>query len=198
MCSPDYNAYTNEQNIINRVSQTQRVCGGHLHISYPSLDYNKSMKLIKALDLLISVPLVILEPSSERKLLYGKAGSFRYKEVSKELNIIEYRSPSNFWLTSENMMRFVYQQIIKAVEFVETDQVITNELDIINAINDNDGPKALEILSDYNIDLDANLIEELEILTPEVKVLEPNELITEEDLENDSIQHTYENDSLGG
>ena len=203
-CSPDFNAYTLEQNTFSRPNQTSRSAGAHLHCSYPGLNYDKAMKLIKAMDLLISVPLVILEPSSERKLLYGKAGSHRFKEVSNDLCIIEYRSPSNFWLTSETMMRFVYQQIIKAVEFVETEQIITNELDIINAINDNDGSKALEILGDYNIDLDDSLIEELDYFkenptSKRVVLLGKNELVSEEDLSKENIEHTWDdNDSLGG
>lgn len=170
-CSPDFNAYSQEQNIITRNSQTLRSTGGHLHIAYNGLNYTKALKIIQALDLFISVPLVILEPSSERKLLYGKAGAFRYKELSKELKIVEYRSPSNFWLTSEELTRFVYQQIIKAVEFVESDGIITNSQHIIDAINNNDEVKAIEILEDYNIEI-------LEL--------------------QDNRSNFYENDSLGG
>lgn len=190
-CSADFNAYTEEVNHITRNSKTLRSTGGHLHCSYKGLNYPKAMNLIQALDLFISVPLVLMEPDSERKTLYGKAGAHRFKQVNKNLCIVEYRSPSNFWCSSEKLMRFVYQQIIKAVNFVEEDGVITNPLDIINAINDNNSGKAREIIDDYNIEIDKSLLE--------TKENKSRELISEEDLvENNEIPTIYENDSLGG
>lgn len=183
-CSADYNAYTQEQNVIVRKSQTLRSCGGHIHVSFPGLNYEKALKVIQALDLFVSVPLVLLEVDSERKQLYGKAGAFRFKEVNKDLSIVEYRSPSNFWLSSEKFTRFIYQQVIKAVEFVEDDGIITNPLDIINAINDNSETKAKEILEDYNIEINEELF--------------PDKVILKGSIDSDNRESIYTNDSLGG
>lgn len=189
MCSPDFNAYTQDQNIFSRDSETRRSCGGHLHISYPELNYKEGLKLIQALDLFISIPLVFLEPDSERKTLYGKAGAFRPKELQDKTFIIEYRSPSNFWVSSEETMRFIYKQILKAIKFVKEDGIITNPEDIIKAINENKADKAKEILNDYNIEVPNSLI--LVDSTSEEEAI----VVLKEKKE---IPTLFDNDALGG
>jgi hypothetical protein len=174
-CSPDFNAHTGDENKVVKGVPTLRSAGAHLHCSYTGLTPELAIKLIKALDLLISVPLVLIEPDSERKKLYGKAGAFRLKQLKSGNYIVEYRSPSNFWLSSEDTMRFVYQQMIKAVEYVSLGGDVTNPDDIVNAINNNDKELAKEIISDYNMDI-------------------PNSLLPI----SKNVELNYENDSLGG
>jgi len=177
-CSPDYNDYSKEQNIVERNSQTLRSARAHLHVSYDGLTVDKAINLIKLLDLFISVPLVVIEPDSERKQLYGKAGAYRVKTLKDDTVIVEYRSPSNFWLTSDETMKFVFEQIVSAIDYQETyDGKVTSPMDIITAINTNDVDRANEIIEDYNIEI-------------------PKELMPEGTKE--PVPYNYENDSLGG
>ncbi len=161
--------------MITKGVPTLRSAGAHLHCSYPGLDQIKGLALIKALDLYISVPFVLMEPDSDRKKLYGKAGAFRFKELPSGQYIVEYRSPSNFWLTSEELTRFVYRQMMKAIDYIEAGGEVTNPDDIVKAINTNDKDLAQEIIDDYNIEIPLSLL--------------PNSI---------AVENTYDNDSLGG
>lgn len=77
-CDPDFNAWLNgKENVVGRPDKVSRCAGGHLHCGYDDFNDETNMLLIKALDLFISVPLVLMEPDNERKKMYGKAGSFR-------------------------------------------------------------------------------------------------------------------------
>lgn len=82
-CDPDYNAYTHEENFVDSDDIQQKGAGGHIHIGYdnPSADVN--ILLIKAMDLFVGVPSVLLDSDRLRKKLYGKAGCHRMKVYGK-------------------------------------------------------------------------------------------------------------------
>ncbi len=153
-CEPDYDAYTCNQNHVERLYPLGRSCGAHIHIGYDNPNMETSLDIIKAMDLFISIPLIILEPESLRKTLYGKAGAFRFKPKYG----VEYRSPSNWWLTNDDSMKWVFESTLKACNFINEGSIITNEEDIIKAINTNDKILAKDILDDYNIELPSDLL----------------------------------------
>ena len=84
-CDPDYNIYTLKQNVVDTKL---------LHAENIRTDF------------FIGLPLTIVERESQRKSFYGKAGSFREKEYG-----IEYRTPSNIWLSSDESMSWIFRQI---------------------------------------------------------------------------------------
>lgn len=146
-CDPDFNVYTQDANIKPDITETLlRSAGGHIHIGYNNPDTETNNQLIKAMDLFLGVPSVLLDQDVERKKLYGKAGCYREKKYG-----VEYRSLSNFWLQSDELMTWAYEATLKAIEFVNTSGIITNEMDIVKAINWYDKELAKEILDDYNI-----------------------------------------------
>lgn len=111
-CSPDMNAWTMEENPKPEGEATNlRTAGGHIHIGYSNPTDATSSNLIKCLDLFLGVSLAILEPENERKSLYGNFGACRFKTYG-----VEYRTPSNFWLSSTEMIEFAYEQTMKAIE----------------------------------------------------------------------------------
>lgn len=151
-CDPDFNAWSNDKNSVSRDYPLLRTCGGHIHLgSKDIVNEEVCKKLIQAMDLYLSIPLVLLEPDSMRKRMYGKAGAYRYKQLKNGIGIAEYRSASNFWLSSNEMMEFAFNQAQMAVDFVACGGIITNPDDIIEAINTNNGELAKEIMEDYNI-----------------------------------------------
>lgn len=148
-CDPDFNVYTQDANIKPDISETLlRSAGGHIHIGYanPSVEVNN--ELIKAMDLFLGVPSVLIDKDIERKQLYGMAGCFRNKKYG-----VEYRSLSNFWLQDNGLMTWAWQSTMEAIDFVNKGGIITNEDQIVDAINTYDKNLATEILDDYGINI---------------------------------------------
>jgi hypothetical protein len=111
-CDPDYNAYTEKTNPTPDASTTLRTAAGHVHIGWTEgqipegIHFDACVKLVKELDVTLGLMSVILDKDKERRELYGKAGAFRCKEYG-----VEYRVLSNFWLTNDILIDWVYDQI---------------------------------------------------------------------------------------
>jgi len=112
-CAPDFNAYTRSVNTAEMDASRHpfRYAGGHMHLGISS-NYQKEgmaeydlvhrdenhLKIIKFLDLMISIPTLVLDNglgSKRRRDKYGKAGCFRPTPYG-----VEYRTPSCWWLRS--------------------------------------------------------------------------------------------------
>jgi len=145
-CSESFNAYTLQINEVKSTNPLLRSSGGHLHLGYKDPDVETSLKLIKAMDLFLGVPSILLDEDIERRKLYGKAGEFRYKPYG-----LEYRVLSTFWTANDQLMDWAYESTLKAVEFVNNKGIITNESDIIHCINQGNKELAKEIIEDYRI-----------------------------------------------
>lgn len=81
-----------------------RSCGGHIHIGH-EVAINHRVELVKALDLFASIPMILIDPdptSGDRRAIYGGAGYFRPTKYG-----LEYRTPSNFWLTAPEYVAVV-------------------------------------------------------------------------------------------
>jgi hypothetical protein len=111
-CDPDYNAWTDKINPKpNGKNKNLRSCGGHVHIGVDDLSSKDKIELIKLMDLYLGIPSVILDPDTERKKLYGKAGAFRFKKYGAE-----YRVLSNFWIWKKEYVELVFNNTKRAVE----------------------------------------------------------------------------------
>lgn len=154
-CDPDFNAWTGNLNEINRigVDPKLRVCGGHIHVGYDNPNRLTSVELVKAMDLFLAVPAVLIDSDIRRRQLYGKAGSYRYKKFG-----VEHRTLSNFWIQNELLIEWVFQNVHQAVEFVNIDGIITNEEQIIECINTGDKDLAEEIVEDYSIPMPSTVV----------------------------------------
>lgn len=151
-CDPDFNAYTGKQNASPSSATNLRTAGGHIHFGYPVKDGAVREDVIRAADLLIGIPAVLVDGDKERMKLYGKAGAYRTKKYG-----VEYRTPSNFWLKSEALMRWVYRQSVKAYEYASNNDVMgdikANEDYIVDAINNADVSAATHLINYFNIEL---------------------------------------------
>lgn len=169
-CEPDFNAYTRT---VNRKpyceDKTLRSAGGHVHVGFAAPEFKYSPELyegenavlfytgdnqrcdvIKTLDLFVGVPSVILEPDNKRKELYGKAGCFRPKSYG-----VEYRTVSNFYLQSKNLILWLYNAVMSAVSFYNEGNRIDEVLGgfISEVINKNDKSSAQELIKEFNLNL---------------------------------------------
>jgi hypothetical protein len=109
-CDPDFNAWTLAVNEPPMDPAGLRSAGGHVHIGSDKI--KDVILLVRALDIFLGVPSVLLDPDTRRRSLYGKAGCFREKEYG-----VEYRTLSNFWIFKDNFHKFVYRGVQKALEF---------------------------------------------------------------------------------
>ena len=118
-CIPDFNAYTMQANPRPDNATTMRTASGHIHIGfvddvvdpYGDEHMTRCSTLVKQLDCYLGLPSIIWDKDTLRRKMYGQAGAFRPKPYG-----VEYRVLSNAWLLSENRMRFVFKQTVKAVE----------------------------------------------------------------------------------
>lgn len=145
-CDPDYNAYTGTVNPRPTSSNKNlRSCGGHVHIGtkYQPRD------TIKVMDLFLGAPSVLLDPDTNRRALYGKAGAFRYKPYG-----VEYRTLSNFWIWKKDLIEWVYHQVKAGLTFIENNKITEKiELDLQNCINTNNKHLAQKFILDYNLEM---------------------------------------------
>jgi len=147
-CSPDYNAWTYGENKVSRDNMLLRTAGGHIHVGYDNPNADVSIDLVRAMDLFLGVPSIILDTDDQRRIMYGKAGAYRLKKYG-----VEYRVLSAFFQENDVLIKWVFEQTLKAIEFVNNGGIITNEDEIIACINNSNKELAYEILDDYNIEI---------------------------------------------
>src|SRR5690606_25744131 len=118
-CDPDFNAWNNGLANPRPDGDTDfRTGAGHVHIGWTQdADVNDPshleacIMLTKQLDYYLGLGSLIYDKDTKRRTLYGAAGAFRPKPYG-----VEYRVLSNAWLKSPKLMRWVYQNTIKAVQ----------------------------------------------------------------------------------
>src|SRR6056297_1572759 len=121
-CSPDNNVWKQMPNPEIKAPKSFRFAGGHIHVSYEDLEESVTENIVKSMDLFLGVPSVLLDKDEERKKVYGTAGRFRFTSYG-----LEYRSLSNFWLSSEDLMEWAFLNTIKAINYASKN-VIFDEL----------------------------------------------------------------------
>lgn len=142
-CDVDWNVYTGELNPIpDYSSDSLRSAGGHLHIGC-ALAGDAMLQFIKALDLMIAVPMMCVD-HPDRRTLYGRAGSIRVKSYG-----VEYRTPSNHWIFDEATCLWVVEQIKLALDKAPT--LDLHGIDLQHIIDSHDTTTAQQVMSYFNI-----------------------------------------------
>ena len=101
-CDPDYSAYTMQANPRPDGERPFRTGAGHIHIGWGAdipVDNEEHHEIcatfVKTLDATVGIYMTMIDREPRRRELYGKAGAYRAKPYG-----VEYRTPSNAWLTS--------------------------------------------------------------------------------------------------
>lgn len=147
-CDPDLNVWTRDKNPKPSSHTNLRTCGGHIHVGFSPITIEASEAIIKAMDLFLGVPSIIMDTDTRRREMYGNAGAFRFKAYG-----VEYRTLSNFWIENDELRQWAFNNTIEAIEFINSGNSISSELgeQIVQCINNQDVKLAEEIISKHNI-----------------------------------------------
>lgn len=161
-CEPDFNAWKNgltaNPSATPETAGNLRSAGGHIHVGFEAgKDLSIRKQLIKNLDLVLGVPSVIIDSNGDlRKSLYGKAGAFRPKFViDGSYDGAEYRTLSNFWMSSPRLVKWVYSSIQTLFDnFGDFSQLANkHKKDILSCINNNDKTLSHQLCQHLNLNM---------------------------------------------
>lgn len=155
-CEPDYCVWTrmpNESPKMNPVMEKLRTASAHIHVSFlvndelPA-DIMAREAVVKAMDITIGLPSLVLDEDKTRRQLYGKAGAFRPKPYG-----IEHRVASNFWIRTPELRRWAFRGVQDAINLCNQDKGkylrdICRQYGahLRSYINNGDGPRAEKLL----------------------------------------------------
>jgi len=148
-CDPDYDVWTGRKNPRpSAPDKNLRSCGGHVHVGFDINSVNRG-SVMKAMDLHLGIPSVLMDKGELRKQLYGKAGAYREKEFG-----VEYRTLSNFWIFDNRLIEWVWRNTERAISAVEARFPFEEYKDsIVNAINNNDKRLAEQLVNTFNLEV---------------------------------------------
>jgi len=142
-CEPDFNAWTKQTNPSPRPPHPfMRSAGGHVHIETKE----HPIEVIRAVDLFVGVPSVLMDNGEDRKQLYGKAGAFREKSYG-----VEYRTLSNFWCFERKYMQWLWRNTERALGSLGMADKYKEQ--ILAAINLNDKTVAAQLVEELNLEV---------------------------------------------
>lgn len=109
-CTPDFNAYTGEENEPPSTDEPFRTGAGHMHVGWgrgfrvtTEGHFEPCRNLVKQLDTVLYFSSLLWDSDDKRRSLYGKIGAFRPKSYG-----VEYRPMSNAYLQTKEIQRSVF------------------------------------------------------------------------------------------
>lgn len=154
-CEPDYNGWSQQENIRPDGNVNFRTASGHVHIGWTN---GKDIKdrgyfgmcsaVVRQLDFYLGLPSLVYDGDTRRRALYGKAGAFRPKSYG-----VEYRVLSNRWLSSKALIEWVYKATQTGLnEFFDNKNYLFQKYgDVQEIINSSDVKAAMKIIEQENI-----------------------------------------------
>lgn len=145
-CEPDFNCWTMRPNNSPKCDNKQlRSSGGHIHVEHNG----PAFLMARCLDLFLGVPSISIDKDKRRRELYGKAGACRPKPYG-----VEYRTLSNFWLQSNELKKWVFNQTQRAHQFMidhSGEWLDDNAERIQKCINTSDKRLMKSLMAEYGI-----------------------------------------------
>ena len=142
-CEPDFDAWADKENRKPEPPHPfMRSAGGHIHVETEK----DGKSVVRLMDLFLGVPSVLMDTGEDRKKLYGKAGAHRIKPYG-----VEYRTLSNFWIFSDRLIQWAWDNTQRAVESELDVSVYADR--ILQAINGNDKTVAKQLVEEFNLEV---------------------------------------------
>ncbi len=154
-CEASMNAYTLMENPRPSGEKTNlRTCCTHVHMKYDDMDIFTSSEWIKAMDLFLGMPSLIIEPENDRRKLYGTLGEMRFSEQKTT----EYRVLSSYFSQSDTLRKWVFENTVKAIDWINEGNRVSEDLGkgFHQAMAKGDKGFVMELVQQYNINLPLN------------------------------------------
>lgn len=138
-CSPDYNAYTQKEQVMPKISLPIRAAGGHIHLGWTenndiSIEHMfDCMKVVKQLDASVYIASLLYDDDKERRKYYGQRGSFRPKPYG-----VEYRSLSNAWLKEKPLVHWIFNATKYAFDILTIENISFAEDEYLSKVDEDD------------------------------------------------------------
>lgn len=147
-CSPSYNAWTRDSNMVPPNTSNYRGAGFHIHVGYDDHDPMTTLQLVQAFDLFGGIPSVLFDSDSVRRKQYGQAGEFRLTPFGFELRIL-----GGYVMSNKKYFDSAIRAIEKSFEFVNQGKEFTDEeaMNIQLCINNHDVELANELVEKFEI-----------------------------------------------
>lgn len=155
-CDPDFNGWTGEVNVKPNGQRPMRTASGHVHIGWTqdkdihSEDHLQQCNMaVRQMDFFLGLPSLEYDKDTERREMYGKAGCCRYKSYG-----VEYRTLSNAWLKSEELMRWVHRAAVRGMkELMSGNSLAEKYGDVQSIINTSDLTEARKIIQHAGLEV---------------------------------------------
>jgi hypothetical protein len=157
-CDPDFDAWRDGTvNVKPDQDKPMRTGAGHIHIGWCEdedascpIHLSSCIAITKQMDAYLGVASVLFDADTERREMYGKAGAFRPKTYG-----VEYRVLSNFWLSSPELISFVYQTAMLAMdELVKGNRAFECEgMSPQEIIDSSNKEEAIKFLQNINVEV---------------------------------------------
>lgn len=118
----------------------------HVHVGYQSNNIDTSLEIVRYMDVFVGIPSLLFDNDTRRRSLYGKAGSFRLTSYG-----LEYRTLSSKMLETDETIRFVYKQTMKALEGFQDGWSLPSSQITEATINNSNVEKAKYLIKKYHI-----------------------------------------------
>lgn len=146
-CDPDFSCYTEKQNPTPALLNPYlRSAGCHFHLGYANPSVAKGIELIKYMDMFLGIPSILMDTDTDRRDIYGKAGSYRFQKWG-----VEYRVLSSHFISSNETLTFCYNQIEKAINAFENQMALVPKEEVLEVINNNNTNLANHLINKFNI-----------------------------------------------
>jgi hypothetical protein len=157
-CDPDYNAWSLDANPKPQGDRPFRTASGHIHIGWTSADqvegnegghFNSCAKMGRQMDFFLGLPSLFYDNDVRRREMYGCAGAIRAKPYG-----VEYRTLSNMWLSSPELMGWVYRNAIAGAKSLMGGNDLSLKYgNIEHIINTSNQKEALKIIKAEGIEV---------------------------------------------
>lgn len=153
-CSPDYSAYTGQENVPPDAELPFRTAAGHIHVGWTDSQDVKDEghilrveALVKQLDFFLALPSLLFDKDVKRRSMYGAAGCYRPKAYG-----CEYRTLSNKWLASKETISLIYRNTSMAVDRLLKGDILSSRWDNLEwVINNSEIEEAKYIMDQEGI-----------------------------------------------
>jgi hypothetical protein len=155
-CDPDYNAWTGAVNPRPDGERPMRTASGHVHIGWTNKEdvnsgdhVERCRMAAQQMDFYLGLPSLFYDADVRRREMYGKAGCLRVKPYG-----VEYRTLSNAWLNSKELIAWVYRATQKGMQDLMDGRMLSEKYgDIQDIINHSDKKKALAIIKAEKLEM---------------------------------------------